>query len=339
MFEALSGRPAFSAPTTSETLARILERDPDWRALPDPTPPPIEALLRRTLRKDRFDRLQHIGDARIEIAEVRGALPGQPITRSAAAGGKGVSVRAAMLMVLATAVAVWGLMRRFEPAEPPSQPPVRLVIDLPEGASLALSGAPTTGFPQPTLAISPDGRRVVFVAEQGGVSRIHVRSMDAFESTPLLGTEGGFAPFFSPDGESLGFFTEGKLMKIAVAGGAPVTLCDARNPYGANWGEDGTIVFAENEGSTLTRIPSEGGTPELIVRGSGLNWPQILLGGKAVLVSPPAVVSLDDGKYKAVAPDGSGARYTASGTSSTRWRVRCWRSFSTWSSGRLEEHQ
>src|SRR5438445_3716265 len=132
-------------------------------------------------------------------------------------------------------LAVWN----FKPAPaPPPKPISRLTITLPPGQQLA-------GLDSgPSVALSPDGTHLAYVARQVGTQQLYLRTMDSLEAKPIPGTEGGVSPFFSPDGQWLGFFAGGKLKKVSVSGGAALTLGDAAKPHGASWGSQGMIAFA-----------------------------------------------------------------------------------------------
>jgi serine/threonine-protein kinase len=172
-------------------------------------------------------------------------------------------------------ITVWNLTR------PAPVPLKRFAVHLPPGDELSLGRG---------SAISPDGQNVVYVAgRRGGGPQLYLRPMDQLEATPLRGTEGARGPFFSPDGQWIGFHAGGKLKKVSIAGGSPVTLCDARTVRGASWGRDDTIFFSTDESSKLLRVSASGGKPEAVrtldlgKEGQGPRWPKILPGGKAVL--------------------------------------------------------
>src|SRR4029077_13650168 len=123
------------------------------------------------------------------------------------------------------------------------------------------------GATRPTrtaVALSPDGKTLVFGAIWGGSAQLYARAMDQLSATPLAGTSGGSSPFFSPDGQWVGFGAGGKLKKVPLAGGPAVTLCDAATLFGASWGSDGTIVFALARNGGLWRVPAAGGIPEAL---------------------------------------------------------------------------
>jgi len=139
------------------------------------------------------------------------------------------------------------------------------------------------------FAISEDGTRLVYVALTKDGVRLYRRALDTYESTPVPGTEDAMEPFFSPDGEWIGFFAGGKLKKVAWAGGSPVTLATARIPVGGSWGRDGTIVFTPTQSGGLWRVSAEGGPPEELTRpdfqdkGYTHAWPQYVDGSRKVL--------------------------------------------------------
>jgi serine/threonine-protein kinase len=180
------------------------------------------------------------------------------------------------------------------------------------------------------LALSPDGTHIV-VAESDANGKLHLvmRSLDQSRFVPLPGVDFGYMPFFSPDGHWMGFFADGKLKKIPVQGGEPVTLSDVPDPRGASWGDDGNIVLAFNGGSTgLVRVLSGGGVPTSVTqlspeKGETIHaWPQVLPGSQAVLFTAFGanytdgqieVVSLRTGERKILYSRGAFGRYLPSG--------------------------
>jgi serine/threonine-protein kinase len=170
----------------------------------------------------------------------------------------------------------------------------------------------------------------VYVGNHGGSTQLYLRSLDRFEATPIPGTEGAQNPFFSPDGQSVGFFAEGKLKKVSLSGGAPVSLCSAPLGRGASWAPDDTIVFSPSTTSGLFRVSAGGGTPKPLTipdrkKGEyGHRWPQILPGGRAVLFSVYTggnfdearirVLSLETSEQRALVEGGFYARYVPSGS-------------------------
>jgi len=317
LFEALSGRKPFGGGTVTDTLAQVLEREPDWDVLPRGVPDPIRRLLRRCLQKAPAQRLHDIADARILLREVQAGgvdEPERPIRRPLLLPLLGVAVITSIL----AAGAFWMWMPPTSPSV--TGPVVRFVVDLPEGVGLGLEGrAP---------AISPDGRRIVYAGESGTRSLLYLRRIDEIVSLELPGTLGVafMAPFFSPDGQWVAFAAEGKLKKIFVDGGAPIGLTDCGAGAGGSWGPDGTIVYVPEWHSGLYSVPSAGGAPRPVTDlepGEFGHWdPQILPDGDHVLFTvwkteladaSIAVASLDTGQRKILVKGGSYARYAGTG--------------------------
>jgi len=308
LYELLAGRQAFQGDTTTEILAAVLKEEPDWQALPTSTPVRIRNLLGRCLQKDLRRRLHDTADARIEIEE---AVAGPAMAEMAAApkgirvlGQQGLilSVGALLLVAVVTGLAVWNM----KPS--PTQPVSRTVITLPPGQQLAglESG--------PAVALSPDGTQLAYVAVQGGTQQLYLRAMDSLEPRLIPGTEGGVNPFFSPDGQWLGFFADGKLKKISVSGGAALTLGDAADPSGASWGSQGMLTFAPSRVSVLQQVSDTGGTPQPLTRlekgEAAHRWPEFLPGGKAVLFAAGTASGNWANQQVAVQPIGPGERRT-----------------------------
>ena len=229
LYEALTGRMVFQGDTLSDTIAGILERDPDWKALPEPTTPGVRVVLRRCLQKDANRRLHDIADARIEMEEA--------LTEPSMTPAEAIAHRPALrrwqaipwiVAAFATAVAIWFVML----GSPPSTVTTRLRLSTPP---LNARGS--------ALAISPDGRRLAFLADDSGTNKLFLHSMDKLDAEPVAGTDGAWEPFFSPDGEWVGFFADDKLKKVAVAGGSPLTLTAHQWFTSATWGPDDRIYF------------------------------------------------------------------------------------------------
>jgi eukaryotic-like serine/threonine-protein kinase len=246
LYEMLAGRPAFARATVSDTLAAVLGHEPDWSAAPE-MPLHVHRVLRRCLTKDVKQRLRDVGDARADLEEASLSVPAmsaQPIPR--------LRMRA-WHIVLLVAVALAAIAAAY----------VRTLTTIPE-TRLDLT-TPSTNDPA-SFAVSPDGRTVAFVASVDGVSRLWVRSLASAVPHPLEGTEGGAFPFWSPDGRSIGFFADGSLKRIEVAGGAPQTLAKAANGRGGDWNDEGTILFTPSAASPLFRVPASGGQPVAVTQ-------------------------------------------------------------------------
>ena len=255
LYEMLTGRVAFAGDTIADTNAAILEREPEWGALPAGTVAGIGRLLRRCLDKDPKHRLRDIGDARIEIDEALTAPSVDAGSATATGVQTGARWRRALPWAVALGAAALAAAALLAPRAPrrtaPPPAPLRLVADLGADASLAVVGYGASAI------ISPDGAIVAFVARKsaGGSRQLYVRRLTQLRATALSGTDDADSPFFSPDGQWIAFFAGGKLKKIAVTGGAAATLCDAANGRGGAWSEDGTILFSPNSGSGASLAP------------------------------------------------------------------------------------
>jgi len=239
LYEMLCGRRPFPGETVSDTLAAVLTKEPEW----DCVPAKAERLVRRCLEKNPEERLRDIGDARFLLED------GPPAAATQAKSARPWKIAAAALAIVLAVGAVWAW--RFT-RQKTTQPVLRLNVDFGSDAAL-------TAFRNAPMALSPDGSRIVFIIGQPYVSaRLAVRRLDQPNAVELPGTEGGEAPFFSPDGKSVGFFANGKLKKTEVEDGAPVALCDAPRSRGGSWGDDGNIVFAPTNHGGLSRVPSSG---------------------------------------------------------------------------------
>ena len=323
VYEMLSGGRGFHAEDVSETLAAILTREVDWSALPRTTPPRLRELLAACLVRDPRQRLRDIGDARIAIAKIEsGATEPSTAAAIAAAPARTRAWPWAAAGVLATAlVATLALWAPWRTAPAPSA--LRL------NAELGISGASLVTIQGDTALLSPDGRVLAFVAARDGRNQIYVRRLDQFQASPLPGTDGARGPFFSPDGQWVGFFSGGKLKKVAVTGGAAVTVCDAPDDRGGSWTDDGAIVFVPNAalGAGIQRVPAGGGTPELLVKidpTKAARFPHVLPGGRALFYSSGGDTSgsdtsdivvqpLPSGPSKVLVRGGYDGRYVPSG--------------------------
>src|ERR1700680_4307257 len=285
LYELLTGKQAFQGETVTEILAAVLKGEPDWQALPPPTPTKIRDLLRRCLQKDMNRRVRDAGDVRIEIEEALAAPPSvvAPTAAPATRGWRERLTQAGLAVFVLTTIALAiGFVLRVPKRSQPLQA-VRLSAEIGVDATLYTALGPAA-------ILSPDGTRLVFIATGSDQKqRIYVRSLDQSQATALSGTDSARDPFFSPDGQWLGFFADAKLKRISAQGGTPVTVCDATSDRGGSWGEDGTIVFEPNIRVALSKVSSAGGRPEPLTTLDAQageitqRWPQVLPGGKAVL--------------------------------------------------------
>ncbi|MCP4259039.1 MAG: serine/threonine-protein kinase [Planctomycetes bacterium] len=335
LYEMLTGKVPFKGETVSDTLASILDREPDWHALPQTTPANIRILLRRCLEKDSRRRLHDIADAAIEICETMSgtletfALPVKvdPVSRLFR---RDVILTAFACLIAGVLIAA-AIFTDFVRPSPPEPPVVlRLPIKLPADKPLYTGTAPNC-----FLAISPDSTHLVYVGElDNRDTELYMRSMDDLQIKPIPGTRNAHNPFFSPDGQWVGFFTEKQLKKVSLAGGEPLTLLK-NIQWGVaafgSWADDGTIVFSVRSGNRgLQRIPDNGGqqAEPLIAPVSEDDevyycYPQVLPGGNAILYSHVYSHALRTSRIEAFQPeirkwqvvldDASYATYVSSG--------------------------
>jgi Tol biopolymer transport system component len=279
LYEMLTGERLFKGDTISDTLASVLKEDPDLTRVP----PKVRRLLQACLQKDPGLRLRAIGDWRLPLEESPQAA--EPLS-GRLPWAIAVTLAAALAIVL---VLLW--------PRPLQHPLIRLNVDLGPDAMVGLNT---------TVAISRDGTRIVFPARgPGGKQQLATRLLDQAQATLLPGTENGADPFFSPDGQWVGFFASGQLKKISVQGGAPVVLCPAPIEEGGSWGEDGNIVATLSNVSGLSSIPAVGGPLQPLTKltngESTHRWPQVLPGGQAVLFTSGSVAfGLDDASIDVV---------------------------------------
>jgi len=321
LYEMLTGERAFSQETAAETMTAVLRDEPPELTAGDrPAPPGLDRIVGHCLEKKPEDRFQSARDLAFQLEAVSTSSGSGPAVPAPAR--KAWKRPTTIAIVLAVLIAISGVVNLVETQSDLARGRqiTRLGLVLPEQAP------PDLGLYQ-SLAVSPDGTRLVYAGYQAGRRHLFMRPLDQFEAGPIAGTEGGYGPFFSSDGEWLGFYAEGKLKKVAAAGGAPLTLTDeAWDAHGAVWAEDGTIVFTGRILEGLSRIPAAGGPPEPLTslepdRG-GLShfWPQLLPGGESVLFtvwrgteSDVEVVSLDSGERKLLIEGGAYASYVRPG--------------------------
>jgi Tol biopolymer transport system component/tRNA A-37 threonylcarbamoyl transferase component Bud32 len=256
VYEMVTGVKAFEAETPARVLSAILRDDPTRVSTIVPvTPAGLDELIHTCLAKDPNERWQGMGDVARQLRWLQSGLSagksGQ-IARPSAVRSRGLSwwpiaVVAAVLAGIVAGAAATRIVR------PPSADPLRLhaLVLPPEGSFL------TDG-----LALSPDGRQLVFVAaDANGERQLWSRRLDAARATPLDGTSGATNPFFSPTGEEIAFFSNGELRRIGAGGGSATTICEAGIGAGGTWASDGTIVYQPYQQGQLMRVRAAGGTP------------------------------------------------------------------------------
>ncbi len=308
LYEMLTGRRPFAGDTVTDTLAAVLEREVDWARLPAATPASVRTLLRRALVKDPKRRLRDIADARIELEESRlTATPAYERPTGRTGSRTLVVVLAGLGVALGAAGWVVGRASRSTPL--PSTPVTKLSVAL--DATLPAEG-------EGLFDLSPDSRRLVYAAVTGGRPQLFLRELDQFEGKPIVGTDNADDPAFSPDGTWIAFRADGKIKKVAMAGGAPVVLCDASDRDPLVWESDDSILFQSGTGG-IWRVSAAGGTPTAVTKLQAGDVqhrsPAILPGGKALLYTSNLQVFLEPlptGPRRALAR-GAGARYLATG--------------------------
>ena len=326
LFEMLTGERVFDGETTSDILAAVLRAEIDWDALPSGTPAAIRKVLRRCLERDRKRRLHDIADARLEIEEAL-AASSSTLSAMAVTGPQQPAWKQWLPWAATGALAVAALVMGWQLARAPSaskNPVRRFTINLPD-TQILFGG-------NPNLAFSPDGTQLVYVALDFTDSTLKLfrRPLDQLEAEAIPGTENAVAPFFSPDGKWMGFYSpigNAKLMKVSTAGGDPIEIASQRFA-GDTWGPDDTIIYAPDYNTGLWRIPTSGGEPEILTEPDkekgelGHWWPQFLPGGRAVLYTnytPPAknfkveVLDLSTGERRTLIEGGYFGRYVPTG--------------------------
>ncbi|HEX6883716.1 MAG TPA: protein kinase [Planctomycetota bacterium] len=317
LYECLTGRRAFDGESLSDVLAAVLAQEPDWTRLPAPTPARLRELLARCLAKDPRERWRHAGDVRLELgsagreAPARSGGPARPARRA------GPVVLAFVAGALAAAV-VLALLRPERASAPAGAGRVRRF-------ALANIGLPIDAFQG--LALSPDGRRMVYRGfAEGGREKLHVRELDALEPRVIEDSEAGWLPFFSPDGEHVGFYGQQKLRVATLASGTVRSLADLERGFsGAAWLPDDTLWFCGNASPLLGRAHARGGEVEYLPltgldEGDAVLAPWPLPGGKALLCSlsngsgfDVAVIDLAQRSVRVVQENGFTPTWASSG--------------------------
>jgi Tol biopolymer transport system component len=304
---------------------RGFRREPEARSAPPARrTPPFGGMLGLNLTNDEEQPEEEAGELPIEetdVVEDTDVLLEDTWTARIQRAGRRVDWRRALSWsipgILAGAFIAWGMLRLVEARVGPH---VRRL-------SIAMPAGEYDPDHAPELALSPDGSQVVYSAMDGDKSRLYLRPLDGIEAEPIRGTEGAMAPFFSPDGEWLGYFTQGSLKKVRLAGGMAETLCSgpfSERGVGASWSKDGTIFFQEKGG--LYRVPSEGGNcasvagPDASGRAPG--WPSVLPGGGLLFslyggydfnLATIAALAAKSGSWEALGQEGTNPHYVGGG--------------------------
>ena len=327
VYEMVTGAKAFEGKSQASLIAAILEREPPpMSALEPQSPSTLDRVVKKCLAKNPEERWHTAHDLHDELTWIAESDASVSLPASTQTGGQPALWRRALPSVAAAVVAsaivgltIWSVTRP-EPAPP--EPAVRSVVTAPPSEAVA------TGGSNRDLAISPDGSRVVYTT--GSPPQLYVRPVDQLEGMPLRGTEGARGPFFSPDGNWVGFADGQTLKKISVLGGPTVRLCPlGADLRGASWGPDDTILFGVSGGSrVLFRVSAAGGEPEVFLEPDtdavevSYRWPEILPGGRAVLftIEGPGfrtrqigLLDVDTGEQTVLISVGSNPSYASTG--------------------------
>ena len=327
----VTGKKAFEGEGQASLISAIMTADPPaMSTLQSMTPPALDHVVTTCLAKKPDDRWQSAGDVGRHLQWITegGSQPSLASSVAAAPQRAGwrqavpIAAAAVAVTALIVSVSVWSLMR------PEPRPLTQFVLLTPPDGPVRAVGTDSE------VAISPDGTRVVYASGRGGPQnrQLYLRKVGELDATPLRGAEGGNAPFFSPDGQSVGFRTSFgdiiSLKKVSVLGGPAVPIVETDTSMrGTSWGPDDTIVFGTLSGG-LMRVPAAGGEPEVLTivdadQGeTDHRWPDILPNLKGILFtawsgsdegSRLAVVSLETGAVSYLLPGGSFPRYTPTG--------------------------
>ena len=281
LFEMLSGRRVFDATTITDTLARVLEHEPDWSQLPAQTPASVRRLLDRCLRKDPRRRLHDIADALIEVDEVATDAAGL-VAAAPSARRRRSEYLAWTLACAAAAAAMWMAAVYSSRSSSPSEGAIEFSLSPPAIWSYER-------LPAPSFEFAPDGQHVAAAAgtKAQSVSSLWIRPVSTSSWRQLPGTDGVTTFFWSPDSQELGFFADGELKSVRLAGGAPRTICRAQVgqlPSGT-WSSDDWIVFGGT--SPLFKVPAKGGEPAALTTLASEEiahrWPSFLPDGQHFL--------------------------------------------------------
>jgi len=292
LYEAATGKRAFEGKTQISVASAILEKEPEPISRIRPlTPLMLEQVVKGCLAKSPDDRFQTAHDVKLQLKWI-GENESRTGTAAAAAPARAKTswiAWGAMTAVLLIAIAL-GTMGWLRPQT--TRQVMRTTLLPPEGTQFALLNR--NGPP----AFSPDGTRMAFLASRAGKTSLWVRALDKTVAVELPGTGGAYFPFWSPDGNFIGFFLNGKLWRMEANGGPPVAICDASNGRGATWGPGDLILFTAQIGSPISRVSAVGGTPvpvtDVPTGTESRRWPFFLPDGKHFIYLLTPIGSVDD---------------------------------------------
>ena len=303
LYEMAMGKKAFDGKSQASLIAKILETDPPpISSLLPMTPPGLDRIVKSCLAKEPEERWQNAADLARELKWIADA--GAQATSSVGVSESKKASRNRTLMYLGWAasavflVVAAILFTRGSGEAPSTSSVIRTSIMLPVGQRLTSDNA---DYP---MAVSADGSRIAYVAEAEGGAQLYVRELSELEPKAIAGTSGARHPFFSPDGHWVGFFAEGALQRVSIAGGAPLRICNTSGlSMGGSWGPNNTIIFALRS-MGLYRVSATGGVPQLLAGSKLGTWPEILPDNRTVLFSTGtaiAIVPLSGGQVRILA--------------------------------------
>jgi serine/threonine protein kinase/dipeptidyl aminopeptidase/acylaminoacyl peptidase len=325
-YEMLTGRQAFAGETVTDIIASVMKAEPDWSRLPAGTAATLRLLLRQCLNKQARHRLHDIADARI-VLEDAGTEPNLPSTAAAPSTLNRRWILSGFVAVLLIGTVIGSLATR----KPAPLEPMRFQFSLEQAEKLVASI--TSVRPSRTaIAVHPNGKMIVFNADaKGSPPQLYLRELSKSEVVPIPGTQEARGPFFSPDGQWIGFFANGQIKKVPLAGGPAVVICsvspDTRGLSGASWADDGTIYFSDR-GEGISKVPAAGGTPAKVTTSDAAHGelhvlPQGLPGGKTVIFTSViasqwerariVAQSLEAKDQRELIQGGADARYVSTG--------------------------
>jgi serine/threonine protein kinase/Tol biopolymer transport system component len=310
VLEMLTGKRVFRGDTVSDAIAAILTQEPNWSDLPAATHPRVAELIRRCLRKDPKRRLRDIGDAVVELDEVIAGAPANTAMVAASRSSRSyLPWVTALLAIVAAAAVAWSAMP-LRQAAVRSRSVTRASIALPPSATMFLGRGSS-------VAMSPDGTRIVYVATDKARTQLYLRAVDQMNSVALPGTDGAANPFFSPDGQWVGFTADAKLKKVSLQGRTIATIIDAPNIRGEAWTPDDRILFTPNNGAPLMQVPAGGGSAtgytSLADGELSHRWPQVAPSGRAVVFTIWNDTGFEGGRVAVQRLDGSDRKVLVQG--------------------------
>ena len=277
LYEMLTGRRPFDGEDMTEVLGAVVRLEPTWEALPSDVPAPVRTLLRRCLVKDRRARIGDIAAVLFVLDHQASVAPAAPMASRSNRMAWLVAALATIALIAAAVVAL-----RMSRSGTLALDLVQFTIAPPENMAFGGPSGGGTGTAA-QLAISPDGRYVVFVAGAPSAFHIWLRPLASGEARRIEGTEGSRFPFWSPDSQFIGFVAGAKLKKVAIAGGPPIELADGKAGTGGSWNRDNVILFGSS-GSGLSRVSGAGGVPSAVTTladgEDAHRWPHFLPDGK-----------------------------------------------------------